>query len=131
GNEIANYRSTNSVNYTGPVVAPQGALVINEIMYNPAVANASYLELFNRSDAAFDLSNWRIDGLNYTFALGCIMPAHSFLTLVKNTAAFASAYGGTVPVFGQFSGQLNPAGQTLALVKPGATPLDDLVVDKV
>src|SRR5262249_12245709 len=98
GNELLAFRRTNTVNYTGPVVAPQNALAINEIMYNPAAANASYIEIFNRSDAAFDLSNWRLDGLDYTFPLGTVLASHSFLTLAKNLPAFASAYGGTVPV---------------------------------
>lgn len=131
GNELTGFRRTNNVNYVGPVVAPQEAIVFNEIMYNPTATNASYIEIFNNSDAAFDVSSWRLDGLDYVFPSGSVLAARSYLTLAKSTAAFAAAYGLKVPVFGQFNGQLNTAGQTIALIKPGATPLDDLVVDEV
>ncbi len=130
GSELTAYRRTNTVNYTGLVVAPQDALVINEIMYNPAVTNASYVELYNNSDSAFELSSWRFDGLDYTFPFPTVLSGRSYLTLARNSAAFASAYGSNVRVFGQFNRDLNPGGQILTLVKPGATPADDVAVAK-
>ena len=53
-------------------------------------------------------------GLDYVFPSGSVLAARSYLTLAKSTAAFAAAYGLKVPVFGQFNGQLNTAGQTIA-----------------
>jgi hypothetical protein len=37
-----------------------GSLVINEIMYSPAEDESEWVELFNKSDKAIELMNWRI-----------------------------------------------------------------------
>src|SRR6185503_18044769 len=55
----------------------------------------------------------------------------SFLVLSKDRVAFAAAYGASIRVHDQFSGGLQADGETLTLVKPGATPAQDVVVDKV
>ena len=52
---------------TGIAEQPQDFLVINEIMYNPAVPDAAFIEIYNRSTlTAFDVSNcgslWRLKG---------------------------------------------------------------------
>ena len=50
-----------TVDYTGVVENPVGNLVFNEIMYNPLVPGAEYVELFNRAtNFTFDLSGWRV-----------------------------------------------------------------------
>jgi hypothetical protein len=47
-----------TIEYTGAVPQPDDWVVINEIMYNPAVADAEYIELHNRHPSyAFDLFN--------------------------------------------------------------------------
>jgi len=134
GNEIRANKTTNLVNYTGPAILPQSALVINEIMYNSIVTNASYVELYNNSDLSFDLSAWRLDGVDYTFPIGTVIPGRGFLVLAQDRAAIAlAAYNGSnaVPVFAEYPGVLDPRGQTLALIKPGATQVDDTVISKV
>src|SRR5689334_16009854 len=65
-------------------IDPRQALVINEIMYRPAVSNASYVEIFNRStNISFDLSGWRVSGIDYTFPEGAVITNRQFLVLAK------------------------------------------------
>ena len=45
--------------------------------------------------------------------------------------AYRTAYPTNAAPFAQFSGQLDPEGETLTLIKPGAVPTEDVVVDRV
>ncbi|HUL51167.1 MAG TPA: lamin tail domain-containing protein, partial [Candidatus Nitrosotalea sp.] len=132
GNLIGGASATINVNYTGSVELPQDKLVINEIMYHPAVPNASFVEIYNTSSAnAFDLSGWRLSGADFTFPAGAVIPAGGFLVIAEDRIAFAAAYGGSIPVVGEFSGKLSNGGETLRLIQPGVTPDLDVVVDEV
>ena len=133
GNLLATLPSfTNSVRYAGPAPDARGAVVLNEIMFNPLVSGAEYIEFFNTSsNYTFDLSGWVVNGLGYTFAAGSFIQPRTYLVLAKDRFAFAAAYGGSVRVFDQFSGNLQADGETLTLIKPGVTPDQDIVVDKV
>ena len=111
---------------------PQGHVVINEVMFNPAVPNAEYVELFNvSSNTAYDLSGWRFNGLGYTFPAGIAIQPRGYLVLAKDPDAFIAAYDLNVPVFDYFSGNLQSDGETLALIKPGATAAADVIIDQV
>ncbi len=116
---------TNSVTvmYNTATASPVGHMVINEIMYAPAVSGGEYVELYNNSlTTAFDLSGWQLQGLDYTFPNGSILAPTNFLVLAANRASFAAVYGATTtPVFDTFSGALSPSGQTLALIQSGVT----------
>jgi hypothetical protein len=104
---------SNSVNVVYGVTnaPPAGQIVINEIMYDPAVAGAQFVELYNNStNTAFDLSGWQLPALAYTFPAGSILAPTNFLVLAANAAAFAAAYGATNPVFDTFSENLPASG---------------------
>jgi hypothetical protein len=117
-----------SVVYSGTIPSPVGAVVLNEIMFNPAIPDAEYVELFNTSsNYTFDLSGWDFNGLAYTFPNGSFIPPRTFLTLVKSREAFDAAYGSRI-VFDEYGGNLQSDGETLSLIKPGAP---DLIVDRV
>jgi hypothetical protein len=132
GNPIPGANKSVTVVRTGVTPSPQGAIVINELMPNPKVPDAEYVELFNTSsNAAFDLSGWIFRGLDYTFPPGSYLSPRSFLVLVKDLAAFNAAYGAAIAPFGQFNGNLQSGGETLTLIKPGADGASDLVVAKV
>src|ERR1051325_3370056 len=74
GSPVANATDSITVNYTGTAELPQGHLVINEIMYNPLVPDASFIEIFNTSAVnAFDLSGFRLDGADFSFPGGSII----------------------------------------------------------
>ncbi len=120
---------TLQVNYTGAVETPDGHLVFNEVMYRPLVPEADFIEIYNNSPiSAYDLSGWRIDGLGYTFPPGTILKPNGYLTVTHDRTAFWDAYGADVVPTGAFPGSLAVEGETLRLVKPGATPMGDRVI---
>jgi hypothetical protein len=131
-NAIPSTLRTVTANYTGTIELAETSIIFNEIMYNPLVPGAEFVELFNRStNFTFDLSGWRLNGLDYTFPEGATIGPRSFLVLTKDRVQYANAYGGLVPAFDQFPGELQLDGETLTLIKPGATPAQDVVVDRV
>jgi hypothetical protein len=120
GNLIAGDTGSVSAAYSGTDVSPAGQVVINEIMYAPAVAKAQFVELYNRAtNTTFDLSGWSLQGLAYTFPNGSLIAPTHYLVLAANGAAFAAAYGATNPVFDVFSGTLQSNGETLTLNTTG------------
>ena len=115
-----------------------GPIVISEIMYNPASGNQDeeYIELLNISDSVVTLAEfdneqlidvpWRLaddsNGITFDFPLGTIMAPGEYLLLVKDLAAFDSAYpavAGGAQIFEWGPGRLNNAGEKLQLSKPG------------
>lgn len=116
-----------------------GPVVINEIMYNPPSGGTydndeyEYIELYNFSDTEtanlWEYDNelhmdvpWKVvDGIDYTFPLGVSIPAHEYLLVVKNPAAFAERHGSIpgVTILGPYDGQLSNGGEKLELAKPG------------
>jgi hypothetical protein len=133
GNSLPNYTRAITVRYTGLVPNPSGTVAINEIQYNPLIPDASYVELLNTSPTtSFDLSNWRVNGLGYTFPPGTILTNSQYLLLVKDQSAFINAYGIDIPPFDEFPGNLQTDGETLTLLMPAAQiNQPDIVVDKV
>ena len=132
GLPVAGVTGTIRVTYTGAEESPQDKVVINEIMYNPVFGSASYVEIFNSSVSnAFDMSNWRLDGVGYTFVPGTIIEPGMYFILAQDKIAFASAYGSSIPVLGEFPGSLAGSGETLTLVKPGTTQALDQIIDQV
>ncbi len=132
GNAVSGATDTIAVNVTAPGAPPQDNLVINEIMFNPAVPDAEYLELFNLSSTvSFDVSGWRLDGLDYVFPDGYIIQPRAFLVIAKDALAFAQAYGTNLVPHGIFNGNLQANGETITFVKPGLTAATDQVIDKI
>jgi len=132
GNPLPGASATLTVTFTGPLILPQDNLVINEILFNPAGTNSSYVEIFNRAtNTSFDLSNYRLKGVDYNFAPATLIGPRSFLVVAKDLAAFRASYGTNIPLAGPFPGNLDPNGETLTLIKQGAVPALDVVVDQV
>src|SRR5262249_15392328 len=93
---------------------------------------AQFVELFNTStNFAFDLSGWRFQGLGYTFPEGSFIAPRGFLVLAKDRAAADLAYGTNLVVFDVFPGNLQAAGETLALIKQSSVSGPELIVDQV
>ena len=132
GNAIGSATSTLHITYTGSADPVVGRVLIDEIMYNPVANGGSYVELHNSSTTtAFDLSGYRLNGADFTFPGGSIITAGGYLVVAKDTVAFAHAYGSSIPIAGLMTGSLDNNGETLQLIRPGATPDLDLVVDEV
>lgn len=132
GNPLAGVTDSVTVTYNGAVPQPQDFVVINEVHYNPAVPQTSFIELHNRSTTTpFDLSGFVLEGVGYTFPAGSIIAPNGFLVLVGDRVAFAQAFGAGVPIFDAFTGRLDNDGETLRLVKPGATADQDVRISDV
>ncbi len=107
-----------SVAYIGPIVRPQDAVVINEIMYHPpADPGAAFVELFNTStNFAFDLSGWSLAGEgSCLLPSGAVLLPRQFGLLVKDRLAFAATYGQGLPVLAECSCGWGRQGETLVL----------------
>jgi hypothetical protein len=112
--------------------APEGNVVIHEIMYHPARPDAGYIELHNRStNTAFDLSGWRLEGVDLTFPAGTILNPRGYLVACGDRAAFGNAYGWSIPVAAVYPGTLDHGGETLSLFRPGSGSGPGLLVDRV
>lgn len=133
GNSISNATKSITIYFNGPVSRPEDSLVINEIMYNPAVSNASYVEIYNRStNTTISLANYRLQGVAFDFPAGALINPLSFILVVEDPAAFQAAYGVNTRIVGTFGGNLDPAGEALTLIKRGLTTNDaDVIIDKV
>ncbi|PYI83082.1 MAG: hypothetical protein DME26_15770, partial [Verrucomicrobia bacterium] len=121
-----------TINYTGVTELPQDKLVINEIMYNPPVSQASYVEIYNASTAnAFDLSGYRLDGTGFNFTDGTVIEPGAYVVVVKDRQVFAATYGNSTAVVGEFPATLSNNRDTIKLVKPGIPPAPEFIIDQV
>ncbi len=131
GQPIAGETGSVAVKFNGADSSAVGQIVINEIMYNPVVSGAEYVELYNNSaSVTFDLSGWALHGVSYTFPAGASLGPRQFLVLTASRTAFAGAYGATIPVFDTYLGSLQNGGETLTLSQPG-DGTNELVIARV
>ncbi|MGZ4162785.1 MAG: phospholipase D-like domain-containing protein, partial [Tumebacillaceae bacterium] len=88
-------------------------VVISEVNYNTNGSDSTkeYVELYNKNNVSVDLSNYKLTNKSGSFTLpsGTVIPAHSFLMVGQNSAAFATYKG-----FG-----LDVSGNTLTLTNTG------------
>lgn len=92
---------------------------INEIQFDPPTAGAAFVEIHNASaTGSFDLTGWRLEGVDFTFPPGSVLAPGGFLVVAADAAAFRQAYGTTVIPIGAFGGNLQNNGETLRLVLP-------------
>ncbi|MBU6401031.1 MAG: lamin tail domain-containing protein, partial [Verrucomicrobia bacterium] len=131
GAALTNATASIRVTFTGRLERPQDHVRINEVMYHPLTPDTEFIELYNSSAAsAFALSRWRFAELGFTFPDGTVLSPLGFVVAVKDQAAFAAAYGAHIPVAGEFQG-LDPRGQTLTLLAPGANGAPDTVINQI
>jgi hypothetical protein len=114
-----------TVVFTGGMEQAPGNIVINEIMFRGAVEDSEYIEFYNgATNTTFDLSNWRVNGLDYTFPEGSTIGPRSFLVLARNQSVFSVRYGGAISVFGEFSGDFQNDGETISLLDTNGNYID-------
>ena len=123
GNVVASDAIT--VTFTGQAATPAGALVINEIMYHPALPDAEFVEIHNLSHTeTFDLSGFRLDGIDHTFGSGTFIAPTGFIVVAENAAAYAQIHtneDSILALSGEFDGTLDNGGETLRLLMPAGT----------
>ena len=76
-------------------VTSQAGVVINELMYHPASENDAdeWIELFNNSAAAVDVSGWQFtSGVHFTLPNGISIPAGGYLVVAANAAQFHATH---------------------------------------
>jgi hypothetical protein len=110
----------------------QTAVVINEIMYKPRPVSQSpfvesaeqWIELFNRSDSAVDLSGWKIsEGVKFTFPANTMIAPHGYLVVSNNASALAAKWPGVASkIIGNFTGSLSGKGERVAIVDAAGNP---------
>lgn len=128
----------------GPNTPPRegGPVVVSEIMYHPPDSGGldnpdnEYIELHNITDRPIQLldpdnpaNTWKItSAVDFVFPLDVTIPADGYILIVgtENTAGFRTAYhlGGTVPIYGPWTGRLNNSGESVRLYRPDAPGLD-------
>jgi hypothetical protein len=100
----------------GGVGLLRGALVINEIHYNPAVKTeaAKFVELYNTDTNAVDLSAWSFtSGINFTFPQGTSLGGLQFAIVAQNPTFLKTKYG--AQAYGPYTGTLSSQGDKLTL----------------
>ncbi len=115
-----------------------GPVVVNEIMYHPAVTNDAleFIELRNITGAPVPLydptnaaNTWRLrKGIDFNFPQGTTIPVGGYLVVVSfdpladpvSLAAFHGAYGTGMTLAGPYSGKLGNNGEAIELQKPDA-----------
>ncbi len=105
-------------------------VVINEIFYHaPNNENAlEYVELYNASDRAVDLSGWAfLKGIQYKFPEGSSLDAGRYLVVCRDTAVFKNFY--PVEPLGQFTGTLKNKGERLELADRHGKRVDSVKFD--
>lgn len=100
-------------------------LYISEIMHHPHELDlpfpdfsdredAEYIELWNSSNSAMDISNFLIDGINYIFPAGTVIAAGAHVVLAKDDIEFQEVYG--FSPFDVYCGSLSNNGESIQLV---------------
>lgn len=130
GNVVDSASDTIQINYTGTNISPVGWLAINEIQYNPTNTGAGFVEIYNRSTThAFDLYNYRLQGVDVTFTTAVVVAPGGFAVVVADPVVFAQTYG-PMPVAAQYEGALDNGGEWLQLIRLDGTN-EPLVVCEV
>jgi hypothetical protein len=120
--------------------------VINEINYNPVGFGIEFIELKNITGQPvqlFDPANpanvWRFtDAIGFDFPQGATIPANGYaIVSAVDPVAFRAAYNvpAGVQVWGPFLGNLDNAGESVELSRPGVPDAQQIVpyyrVDKI
>ncbi|MEX2186946.1 MAG: lamin tail domain-containing protein [Pirellulales bacterium] len=119
----------------------QDFLRITELMYHPADAPGTgldadefeFVELKNISTSAtLDLSGVRFaDGVQFDFTSSAVtsLAPGQYALLVSNAAAFTARYGGGFPIAGEYTGQLNNAGEHVRVEDAVGVTILDFIYD--
>ncbi len=127
---VAQSSTTKGAANSGPRIP---AVVIKEIMYNPASESdevGEYIELFNHTsstvklyDAANPSNTWKFTrGVNYTFPPGVSIPAGGHVLVVRTDPdifRFVHGIPLTREIYGPYTEALGNDGTTLELSMPG------------
>lgn len=112
-----------------PIILHAQSIIISEIQHSPQKEGAEFIELYNTSDTAIDLANWRlVGGVDYIFEIPTLLDSKQALVIVQNQAIFQSYYDldTTAIVLGNYKGRLDGSGETLKLLNVSGEPIDQV-----
>ncbi len=114
-------------------------LVINEIMYHPAVPDdpydagdgdaddLEYIELYNRGGAPIALTGVRFDqGIEFSFQPGAALEAGRYLVIARNPTRLREIYGEVPSLYGPYAGRLADGGERVRIVDALGNTLDEV-----
>jgi len=121
---------------SGPRVGP---VIISEVHYNPSdepdANDFEFVEIYNSTGAAEDLTDWRIrKGIDYDFPDDTILGCGAALVIVSfdtddadKLTAFRAYHDidDSVSILGGYSGQLDNGGEKVQLQRPDEPPADE------
>jgi hypothetical protein len=102
------------------------SIVINEIHYNPDVKTerAEFIELYNSSPTAVDLSGWRLEhGIGFVFAR-TQLGGNAYLLVAEDPATALSKYNASA--LGPWSGTLDNTGERIRLMNAAGGVEDEV-----
>jgi hypothetical protein len=132
----ATFRTGTGAVNAGPRIGP---VTINEVMYHPQdqpgtppvdVTTSEFIELYNITDSAVDVSGWRLKGdIEFLMPASSTIPARGFILLVSfdptvdtaSLSTFRSTYGlsaGSPAIYGPYSQKLSNATMSVEFAKP-------------
>ncbi|MEE8451407.1 MAG: lamin tail domain-containing protein, partial [Thermoguttaceae bacterium] len=132
-----------ATSFGGENIGPRvGPILISEVHYNPGDAvgddDLEFVELFNPTADAVDLTNWRIrKGIDFNFAPDTTIEPRSTLVVVSfdpvdplgaaKLAAFRGAFSidDSVPLAGPFTSRLSDGGEKVQLQRPDEPPAEE------
>ncbi len=110
-----------AITYPGaPLPVYDGPLRVTEIMYRPPNGEAEFIEIHNTGDTPADLTGLRFtEGVTFDFGLSAItnLPPGGYALAVRNLNVFHAVYAhaATLPIAGQYTGNLNNSGEQVTL----------------
>ena len=91
-----------------------------------AERDEEWIELYNRSGSAIDLTGWELDGgISYKFNPSTSIPPGGYLVIAKDAAALLAKHP-AIPVVGDYSGKLGNGGDLIALEDSNGNVADDV-----
>jgi hypothetical protein len=108
--------------------------VVSEIYYNPPgnIETTEYVELMNVSSGTLDLSNVNFTGgLIFAFPNNTLLGPGARILVVKDQAAFTTAFGSGKPIAGTYPTNLENAGESLELRRADGVILHSFAYDDV
>ena len=132
GNKVAGGEDAIRVSFGGERQNPADYLTINEIMYNPSISGAGFIEIYNASKThSFDLSNYVLRGVDFRFDDSFVIEPEGYAVVASDSSVFSTAYGSSILIAGEFGGRLSNSGETIRLESEAVDEASPLLIDQV
>lgn len=128
--DTGNYTSTSREKSFSAVNADDVKVVFSEVFYDTPGSDSEeeWVELYNNSPIAIDLSGWKItdnngSGTSYTLPQGSVVASGTYFTITVNSTGFNNLYGYNADAAGALPG-LNNDGDALVLKNKNGVIMD-------